>query len=62
MPVEESQGRKGDADVARSTATLISLVAQPARPELVEVVRLLTRQAAREYYESQRKGVPSPGS
>ena len=61
MPASDLQTDTADSD-SRPTVLTFAPAGSAASPlELIQIVRLLARQAAREYHESQRSGAPGPG-
>ena len=62
MPASDLQTDTASAEVHPTVLTFASAAATPLPPELTQIIRLLAGQAAREYYEGQRKGPLGPGS
>ena len=61
MPASDLQTDTADRD-GRPTVLTFAPAGSAAPPaELIQIVRLLARQAAREYHERQRSGARGPG-
>ena len=61
MPASDLQTDTADRDGRPKVLTFAPAGSAASSPELIQLVRLLARQAAREYHESQRNGAPGPG-
>ncbi len=61
MPASDLQSDTADRDSRPKVLTFAPASSAVSSPELIQIVRLLARQAAREYHERQRSGVPGPG-
>ena len=61
MPARDLQTDTADSDGRPKVLTFAPAGSAASPPALIRIVRLLARQAAREYHESQRYGAPSPG-
>ena len=58
MPASDLPTDTADSDGRPKLLTFAPAGSAASFPELIEIVRLLARQAAREYHESQRNGAP----
>ena len=61
MPASDLQTHTADRDGRPTVLTFAPAGFVAPSSELIQLVRLLARQAAREYHESQRNGAPGPG-
>lgn len=62
MPASDLKTDEADSDSRTKVLTFAPASSAASPPELIQIIRLLARQAAREYHEGQRKGAAGPGS
>ncbi len=61
MPARDLQTDPAVGDGRPKVLAIAPRGSAASPPELIQIVRLLARQAAREYHESQRNGALGPG-